>query len=196
MLAILKHAKNFVAVPHQGKPMFEGIHFDGQRAMVTNTHLIVIANNFPSEKKTIHWKTNTVIEGNWPDLTKIIPEKCDTSFDFIDLKEWIRVSKIAMAVAFDQEPTNRCRLDIKGDFATLSAVGLESKFEANLTIVKPKGSLSSIAFNAKYLHDILVFFKDSDVNIVTMGFNTALSPMKLTTDKEVLAVLTPVRAEV
>lgn len=191
MLPILKHAKNFISAAD--KPIFQGINFDGKRAVVTNGAVLVIANNYPSEKKTVHYKTGAMIDGIYPDVTRCVPENCETTFDIKDLKEWIRVLKIAIAVSTDSYPSNTCRLDINAGFVVLVSTGLNSKFETDLATTLAKGNLKSISFSAKYLHDILAFFKDSDVNVVTMGFNTALSPIRLITDKDVLAVLSPVR---
>jgi len=187
VLTILKHAKNFVG-KFDAKPIFKGIHFTGNEIAVTDTHVLVIRTNFPSEKKTIHWGTGASIDGVYPDVMKCIPPESQISFEITDLKAWIRALKLANLVS------SECSLKPDLDGIALEAVGKREGYTATFDINLKRGNLlDSIAFNAKYLHDVLSFFKDSGVTVVTMGFNSPLSPIKLTTDKDVLAILTPMR---
>lgn len=189
MLALFKHAKNFCG--DESRPLFHGILFDGKRAVATNTHLAVIVNNIPFSKKIImNWKTGEEIKvkGPYPDIDKVIPDKTESNIEFIDLRTWIATLKVCMAVTG------------KYDYALVSIEGPklitkapESKFEATLPITKMDKLNQKITFNTKYLYDILMFFKDVGVTKVTLGINGPMAPMKLTTDKNVLAVLTPVR---
>jgi DNA polymerase III sliding clamp (beta) subunit (PCNA family) len=189
MLTILKHAKNFVG-KSDTSPIFKGIHFTGSEIVVSNTHVLVIRTNFPSEKKTIHWGTGELIDGVYPDAMKCIPPESQITFDFTDLKAWIRALKMAVQVS------GECSLLSDPRGVILQAQGERQLYQATFDINLKKGTpLERITFNPKYLHDILCFFKDSGVTVVTMGFNNRQSIIKLTTDKVVLAVLTPIRPQ-
>jgi len=188
MLALFKHAKNFVS-HSAAKPIFNGIYFDGEKAMVTNTHLAIIVNDMPFKKQIIHYKTGAVIEGKFPDVIKAIPKKTEFNIDFTDIDQFIKALKVAIS------------LDIKGDFGPkcslegtfLSAKSSDMIFTAKLTGTILDNPNHETFFNGKYMYDILMFFKDCGVRKVTIGFNGPLEAFKLTTDKGVLALLTPIR---
>ncbi len=191
MLTILKHAKNFVG-DRSDKPIFQGVHFTGNEIAVTNTRVLVFKTNYPSDVKTIHYKTGIPLDVIYPAVMKCIPLDSKISFEFNGINDWINALKICMLVTkgSDYSPCS-----LKSDAGRLQLVascrGIYSSYPpVNLLKGYP---LENISFNAKYLHDILVFFKESGVTVVTMGFNTALSPIKLTTDKDVLAILMPLR---
>jgi len=190
LLTILKHAKNFVG-DRSDKPIFQGVHFTGNEIAVANTHVLVFRTNFPSEKKTIHYKTGVPVEGTYPAVIKCIPPESKIKFVFKDLGNWINALKICLLVTKGSD-FNMCSLETDMGRLKIRSSG-HGVYSAEPLLHEVKGDfLETISFNAKYLHDILVFFKDSGVTTVTMGFNTALSPMTLTTDKDVLAVLTPI----
>jgi len=192
VLTILKHAKNFVGDGAE-KPVFKGIHFTGGEIAVSNTHVLVFRTNYPSEKKTIHWKTGAPIAEVYPDVAKCIPLNSQIKFEFMDLNSWIHSLKICVLVNKGSDICP-CSLESYGDDLNLKSKWCGHSYSSAHKFNLVKGPLlESISFNAKYLHDVLVFFKDSGVTIVTMGFNTALTPITLTTDKDVLAVLTPIR---
>lgn len=188
MIALFKHAKNFVS-KDPFRPLFQGICFDGERAMVTNTHVAIVVNNMPFAKQIVHHKTGEKIEGTFPDVLKIIPQETEFNAEFTDIDQFIMALKVANS------------LDPKGDYGpicSLEGTFLCSKskdmiFTSNLTGTILDNPNHEMFFNGKYLYDILMFFKDCGVSKVTIGFNGPLAPFKLTTDKDVLAVITPIR---
>lgn len=191
MLALFKHAKNFVG--NKTRPIFEGIHYDGERAIVTNTHVLIIVENQPSEVKTIHYKTGQPIAGEYPDAKRIIPEKTKINFEIPNIKEWIDALKPALLIEVDEDyapPKLSCKdgvvlLEVK------SAPPKKQKYEVVLPCVGEDEF--EVSFRIKYLHDILAFFKDVNVKKVCWGINDAKSTMKLSTTEGVLALLSPIR---
>lgn len=187
MLTLLKHAKNFVAKKSKNKPVFEGIYFSGDYIAVSDTQVLVLRTNFPSEKKLVHWGTGLPIQGTYPNMMGCIPRDCASSFEITDLTAWIKALKIAQMINY------RVSLNV-----VIGGVELNTKLNDHSYVYKAPISLvigvlpGQIHFDVRYMIDILRFFKDSGVTVVTMGFNTELSPIKLTTDKDVLAVLSPV----
>lgn len=188
MLAIFRHAKNFVS-KYPSKPLFNGIYFDGERAMVTNTHLIVIVNNMPFAKQIIHYQTGAKIDGDFPNVDKVIPKETEFNVEFTNLDQFIKSLKVA--ISLNPKGDNGPICSLEGNY--LSAKGSDMIFTANLTATILDKPNSEISFNGKYLHDILMFFKDSGVKSIKIGFNGPLAAFKLTTDKDVMAVITPIR---
>lgn len=190
MLALLKHAKNFVN-KDEDRPLFNGIYLDGNRAIISNTHLLVIVNGIHAQKQIIHYKTCREIEGNYPDVDKIIPQKTAINFDIDNIHEWVKALKISLAVT-NKSDYNICRLRSEKGNLFLETTTVETTAKTSLYT---KVDDVNIAFNAKYLHDILMFFRDMEVETVHFGMNDRLKPIKLTTDKNVYAMLSPVRTD-
>lgn len=190
MLALLKHAKNFVN-KDETRPLFNGIYFDGNRAIVSNTHLLVMVDNVLARKQIIHYKTCKEIEGTYPNVDNVIPRETSINFEIQDIHEWINALKISLAVT-GKSDYSVCRLRSKDGTLLLETKAQETFCTTNL-YMDVNGV--DIYFNAKYLHDILVFFKDMEVAVVTVGINDGLKSIKLTTDTNVSAILNPIRAK-
>lgn len=188
MIALFKHAKNFVA-KDESRPLFRGICFDGENAIVTNTHVMIIRKNMPLPSKIIHFKTGQELTGKYPDYKKVIPEKTGFNITYSDIDEFIKALKVAMSLGEKTDYGPICSLE--GTF--LMARNQNMIFTANLTgTILDKPNYETF-FNGKYLYDILNFFKEEGVKEIKIGFNTPLSVFLITSDKDVLALLTPIR---
>jgi DNA polymerase III sliding clamp (beta) subunit (PCNA family) len=190
MLAFFNNVKNFVS-KDDSRPMFQGICFDGKRAIATNTHVLIAA-NFPAKKALIHYKTGEEIKAKFPDVNKVIPKKTKNVIECELIFDWIAALKTAMAVCGTYDYDGVC-LSVADGVLRLKAKILGSSYETILPITSIKGNPEDIYFSAKYLRDILIFFKDANVSKFTLSYNGPLQPMKFTADKQVLAVLTPIR---
>lgn len=195
MIALFKHAKNFVS-KSEAKPLFNGIHFDGKRAMITNTCLAIVVDNIPFEKQTVHYKTGAKIAGNFPDIDKVIPKETAFNTDFTDINQFLKALKIANSMNdiklkfFEYNPPCWLR---GNEFGSKNNYGME--FTANLTGLALQSEYPKIYFNGKYMYDILNFFKDYGVTKFSIKTNHAHSAFMLTTDNGVMALLTPIRVE-
>lgn len=192
MLAFFKNVKNFVC-KDDSRPKFQGICFDGKRAIATNTHVLIAA-DFPAKKALIHYKTGEKINAKYPDINKVTPKKTANVIESEFINEWIELIKTAMAVCGKYDYDAIC-LKVVDDAVKLRVSKLESTYETLLPGKCIKGKPEDIYLSAKYLRDILIFFKDANVNKFTLSYNGPLQPIKFTADKEVLAVLTPIRTE-
>jgi DNA polymerase III sliding clamp (beta) subunit (PCNA family) len=186
MLALFKHAKNFAA-KDDSRPLYRCIHFDGKRAIVTNTHMMVIVNNLPFESKNVHVKTGKEIKGVFPDVDKVIPKETRYNTVFMNIDQVIRALKTATEIN-------------KGNaYNSVSLCGTTLKLETNWTkcVFEFDGVFDQanpeIWFNAKYLHDILVFMKDAGATKFNVGFNESTQPFVIYPDKDMLAIVTPIR---
>jgi len=188
LLALFKHAKNFVS-KDMSRPVFNCIYFDGKRAIVSNTHVMVIVNDLPFRKQLIHYKTGEVVEGMFPNVDKVIPLETSTNIEINDLKAWFDAVKAMRAVI-----GKRYDCDVVNLVGNELSVNSESiKLTAILPVVKIDQVNSKISFSAKYLHDILAFLIDAGVQNIVIGINEPTAPMKITTDKNIIALLTPIR---
>lgn len=188
MLALFKHAKNFV-IKDMARLVFNCIYFDGKRAIVANMHLAVIVNDLPFKKQLMHYKTGEAVDGKFPDIDKVIPTETTTNIEIDNLKAWLDAVKAMRTV-----------IGRRYDYDVVSLIGNELSVNSEsikLTAILPTVSIDKtnekISFSAKYLHDILAFMIDAGVQHLTLGINDKYSPMKFTTDKNIIAVLTPIR---
>jgi DNA polymerase III sliding clamp (beta) subunit (PCNA family) len=191
MIALFKHAKNFVS-KDEARPIFQGIHFDGENAVVTNTNVMVIHRNIPLPVKTIHFKTGKEITGQYPDYKRVIPEKFVSTVIYNDIGEFIKALKVGMSLGEKSD---------YGPIVSLLGTCLKSKFlnlnfAADLSGCVENDLNEEIFFNGKYLYDILNFFKDEGVAQVKIRFNSKIQPFLVVGSEDVFAVLTPVRVNV
>lgn len=132
-----------------------------------------------------------LIEGDYPDYQKIIPENFSTKV-FINREDFLQAVKIASV--FAKESANVVKLNIKSSTIELSANA--PQIGQNKTIVDSKieGESVEIAFNYKFLVDFLNNCKSPEV---TIQLNDSLSPVSFIdqSDPKFLHIIMPVRLQ-
>lgn len=132
-----------------------------------------------------------LIEGQYPDFEKIIPDKGKTSLT-VDLVELTRAVKVAAIFAREAANIVRFSIDQKGleITANTAQVGRNKiRLEA-----KVKGNGRKIAFNSRYLLDLLGVAEAKEINLeITGPLNPGL--FTLTGDKSYLHIIMPVRVQ-
>ncbi len=132
-----------------------------------------------------------LIEGKYPDYEKIIPSKGKTSLT-IDVAELTRGVRVAAIFAREAANVVRFQVDKKGleIMANTAQVGRNiARLEAKVT-----GPSSKIAFNSRYLLDLLGVVESERINLEMTG---SLNPgvFTLTNDKSYLHIIMPVRVQ-
>ena len=131
-----------------------------------------------------------LIEGNFPDYNKVIPPAFATvittkTHDFMDAVE--RVSLLARDTDY-----NIIKLDFKNDCVIITSNNPDIGKASETVPIVMKGNEIEIAFNAKYVTDIL---KNITSEELIFSLNTPLSPasIKPTDDLTYNYIITPVR---
>ena len=133
-----------------------------------------------------------VIDGTFPDYTKVIPQKNDKNFktNNFDLKNAIdRVSAVA---ANEESKSKAIKFCIENNSLSLS-VESQSKGSANEMIdVNYSGDKVDIGFNSKYIIDICNEVDGDEINI---SLSDSISPAIILdkTDENLFFVLMPMR---
>ena len=133
-----------------------------------------------------------VIDGTFPDYTKVIPQKNDKNFktNNSDLKNAIdRVSAVA---ANEESKSKAIKFCIENNSLSLS-VESQSKGSANEMIdVNYSGDKVDIGFNSKYIIDIC---NEVDGDEISIGLSDSISPAIILdkTDENLFFVLMPMR---
>ncbi len=137
--------------------------------------------------------TSRLIEGEFPEYQKIIPEETSTKV-LVDKEEFHQ--SVRMASVFARESANVVKFNVgKGKVAISSnapSVG-ENKTEVGAQI---EGDDLEIAFNYRFMLDFLKAVPSSEQQ-VQMEFNEALTPgmFKIPSDKNWLHIIMPVKVD-
>jgi len=141
------------------------------------------------------WQLSSrLIEGEFPDYQKIIPQETKTKIS-LEKEELHQAVKIASV--FARESANIVKFVLKKDQMVITAnapsMG-ENKTEINAKI---KGPELSIAFNYRFILDFLNAVPDEEEEVV-LEFNDALSPgvFKIGSDPSWLHIIMPVRIDI
>lgn len=202
---ITKHAKNFTT-KSEATPVLQGVHYAADGSVVcTDRHVLLRiggAHNF-TEAFTSHAKTGAVIDGVFPDTSRIIPQELPTQITLIrkhvgrdDIKDAIARTKVALEAAkLSGEKTYVARLTLVGETVRLSANNdaLPYRFSAGIT-ADIFGPDAEVSFNAEYMLNALNVFKDAGSSRVIIGITGAMSPIVLRDEEnEIDAIVLPYR---
>lgn len=132
---------------------------------------------------------SSLIEGSFPDYRRVIPPKfaIETLFRAKDMEK--AVQRVSL---FSKDDYNIIRLSISADKITLSS-GISDLGQGKEEVdCQTKGEDVNIAFNSKYIMDIL---KYAGTEEVVMQMNNSLSPacVKPISDENYIYIVTPVR---
>lgn len=132
-----------------------------------------------------------LIEGNFPDYEQIIPKESTSHFE-IATEELNKVVK--MASFFAWESANNIKLHFHKDTLTVSAISPQLGDNTSTIPVQSKGEDLDIAFNAKFVLDILNVIEEEKVVIET---KSSLQPVIIrpAKNKNFLYVIMPLRVE-
>jgi len=133
-----------------------------------------------------------LIEGSFPDYNQIIPSSSET-------KTTLSVDKFAnaikMASYFARESANNIKLKIASG-KHIEVIAVSAQIGDNVSIVEAKieGKDLEIAFNAKFILDVLNILDDKEIVLETVDKSTAgiIRPVK---DKNYLYLIMPLRVE-
>ena len=132
-----------------------------------------------------------LIEGEYPDFEKIIPTGFTTRTIFA--KEPLQKA-VRLASVYAREAANIVRFDIKNNQATISANSPQIGQNQTQIEVKTEGEGGEIAFNARFLLDLLGVFPAEEIAFEMSG---PLAPgvFKHPTDDSYLHIIMPVRVQ-
>jgi len=130
-----------------------------------------------------------LIEGQYPDYTKIIPDKVETTTT-TNTQELI--TAIKRASLFAREKSNSIKLEITKSNINIIVDSAQTGSERAVLQSKTKGEDKIIAFNAQYLIDTLTNIETEEVEI---GVNSSITPGVIRPSKntEILHIIMPLK---
>lgn len=136
---------------------------------ITDTEII-----FTTENITL---TSQLIEGNYPDYTKIIPENHTTT---IEVKKEDLTASLKIASLFSRENANTIQLSARKNSLEILSEGLQIGKNTSEITIKLTGSDQEINLNARYIIDALSVIPDQSILI---QLQDKLDPCLLTSPK-------------
>ncbi|BCX14449.1 MAG: DNA polymerase III subunit beta [Patescibacteria group bacterium] len=133
--------------------------------------------------------SSRIIEGNYPDFQKIIPNNSKTKV-IVDKEDFLRLVKLASIFARDS--ANVVKISTENGILTILAESQYSGSQKSSVEAKIEGEDIKIAFNYKFLED---FLNSVSGDTVLMEFNDSFSPVVFrdTADKNYLHLIMPVK---
>ena len=135
--------------------------------------------------------TCRLIDGQFPPHEKVIPASCET-FATVDISEF-RAAINRVEIISKQTEYNTVRLKFSNEGLELLSDSYETGKVTEHLSAAVEGPEIEIAFNLKYIQDLLKIFGSSDE--VRIGMNDKLSPadFRLTDNEDFIYIVTPVR---
>lgn len=133
-----------------------------------------------------------LIEGNFPDYQQIIPQDCQNNYH-VPVMEL--TNAIRMASLFAKDNANNIKLNFNKENLTVSAIS--PQLGDNVSTVKltsSKGEELEVAFNAKFILDILNVMETEEIRLANSG-KLQPSLISLIGDKRFLYIIMPLRIE-
>jgi DNA polymerase III subunit beta len=133
-----------------------------------------------------------LIEGNFPEYKEVIPSKFKTSFN-VSKKPFLNAIKRVSLLSKSKELSGVIIFDISKNKLVIESIESEiGKAKEELVISNFKGDPLNIAFNSKFLEDMLNKIKEDELKL---SFIDSDSPLKceLENKEEFLYLLMPVR---
>ena len=197
-----KHAEKMLKKV-KSRPVLQGAYHQADGSVVaTDSHrLYKLHNGYQTEQPFIqNLTTGNMIDGNYPDTSKLIPEMDDAKCTIqVNVKELLDASKGMLAAhkAINSKAKYGYHLlqMMEQDNKMVLLAGTESdRFHAtyNMSDVPLHGSNVNIAFQAQYLIDALALFKDAGESKINIRFYGNIRPF-IIESKDVTALILPVR---
>lgn len=196
-VTFMKHAQK-VANSRTAKtrPVLGGVmHRDGD-LIVTDSHRLYVATDaYGGEDKNVNPKTGVEItEGNYPDVSRLMPEPSDVQFTaIINVDTAARATKLIEQAGKVEKATDLIRIAHDMDGLQLKT-GEESTVEVSYKADKPyiDAEQFEIIASAKYVLEAFALFKDCKLEEVTFNFYGNMRPFTIT-GANLTALILPVR---
>ncbi len=196
----MKHAEKVTKGMSASRPILKGVQHNSDGSLVvTDSRRLYIANNGHTNESesVINPKTGEEIDGNYPDVSRLTPLKCDAKFTtYINVKQMVDALNVLLKAnqVHDKKKT-LTTLEVTDDKELVFIVSnyvIDTTYKTGSRIT---GDAQTITFNTKYLIEALQLFKDVGFEEVEFRSYGSERPFTLTAgkDDELLALILPVR---
>lgn len=197
----IKHAEKVTKSASRSRPILKGVCHDVDGSVVaTDSHrLYKLENGFKTDEKTvIEPKTGATIDGNYPDINRLIPEDDDAKVMLtIDVDKTLAAVK-ALFAAHKKINAQNGHITLafaqaleEGDYYITAG---DDKTDFNgVYRLQGSGEIDNeVHIQAQYLQDALALLKDSGEPKATVRLYGSMRPLTIK-NSDVTALILPVR---
>jgi DNA polymerase III sliding clamp (beta) subunit (PCNA family) len=198
-VTFIKHAEKITKSASASRPILKGVHHaKGGTLMVTDSRRLYQAKNAHSNQldEVVDPKTGRSIDGNYPDVSRLIPGKNDAKFTVrIAVKESVDAFAALLKsnyVAGKYKAVTKAHVNDNGEIAFT----VENQYmTSSYTVGSIDGEPGELAFDTSFMVDALNLFKAVGATELEFRYYGKLRPFTLTSglDDELLALLLPIR---
>lgn len=200
-VTFMKHAQKVAKTVSASRPVLKGVHHapDGS-LVVTDSHRLYLAKGLHTNEagEITDPKTGAVIEGNYPDVSRLIPDAGDAKYV---ARIMVDEAVNAFAALLKVNHAHSKKTDIMTTVTPAGTDDLEFTVSNSILNVTYKpvcvvdGNGDAMMFNTQYFAESLAMFKDAGVTEVTMRYHGSFRPFTLSAgqDDELLALILPIR---
>lgn len=191
----LKHAAKVTKGVSGARPILTGVcHFEDGSLAVTDSHRLYYATNVIETSKQVvkHPTTGEVIEGNYPEIKRLLPDKDNKRFEVpLNVPETLIALKMMLLV--DKKIMVRFTVESHDLMMKVATHSTQVSFNAGgLHDNKKDYSEVNCLVNAKYLLEAFEFFKDLGFYQVVLNFYDNNRPITIGMH-DVTALVLPIR---
>jgi DNA polymerase III sliding clamp (beta) subunit (PCNA family) len=195
----MKHAEKITKSASDSRPILKGVYHanDGSLA-VTDAHRLYFAKNSQERKdgSVVNPKTGVIIDGTYPDISRIIPEENDAQFNtLINVKEAVKALKAlnSCGKVRSKKVIAKMSFEEKGVVFLVNTEVVNAEYRTFNGDLTKSDTDKEVTFDLLYLIDALELFKDAGYEEVTLYSFGRLRPFIIKPNNEVLALILPVR---
>ncbi|NYV67602.1 hypothetical protein HYI36_20190 [Bacillus sp. Gen3] len=198
-VTFMKHAEKVTKTASASRPILKGVfHSDDGSLIVTDSHRIYFAKNAHTNgaESVIDPKTGANIDGNYPDCSRLIPDKSNVKYSVkVPVKESLDAFTALLKASQINGKGSELVFTEEAEYGTMKFSVDNSPMEASYNAGRVNGSFEKVTFNLTFIVDALKLLKDVGAIDTEIRFYGAFRPFTLTTgsDDEILALLLPIR---
>ena len=194
-----KHVQKIAKNASPSREILQGIKHNESDIISTDSHrLLSFTDNKASfEDHIIHFKTGEIIEGNYPDITRLIKNddySTEISITFEDIDILRKMIKAGKTLKFDNVHLNKFKEYV--EFKLISHDNFSKLNQLNMTYTIPyqisDNEIDPIILNLDYMIDLLDFLYDTNSD-TTLKIDSNIKPVHFIND-DYTYLLLPIRS--
>lgn len=190
----MKHAQAVSKASSAGRPVLKGVmHRDGD-LIVTDSHRLYHAKDlYEGAEKNINPKTGDLIEGNYPDVNRLLPDPHEAKLSvLINIEEAYKALKVIEAACKIDKRSNHVEIEVVQNvlaFSTDKNAAVFCSYDAEAGIAAEEFKMTA---NVKFVTEALALMKDTGVAAASFNFYGVMRPFTFTSNN-LTALILPVR---
>lgn len=201
-VTFVKHAQKVTKTASASRPILKGVHHaeDGT-LVVTDSRRLYLAKNAHANTlgEIIDPKTGAVIDGQYPDVSRLIPDANDSKYTAVlPVKETVDAFAALLKTNHSHDKKRDIMTEVEVSASEIIFSVKNRLMCAEFTPgVSVDGNGDKMTFNTQYFADALALFKEAGIIEVTMRYYGSFRPFTLSADSDdLLTLILPIRRAV